>query len=167
MGAAQQQRCNKNRNKRKLQTMSKQIARMEDEVYQAMAVMDASTGKMLNYRQLRRDPKYKIQWDKSAANEFGRLADGVGNRVKGTKTIEFIRKCNVPQARMKDVTYGSFVCNVRNKKTENNRTRFVLDGDRRDACRKTAIHQRHFNRGGAVHDDGYFKLLLHDTIVPT
>merc|ERR1712086_523713 len=114
--AAQQRRCNKNRNKRKVRTMSKQIARMEDEVYQAMAVMDASTGKMLNYRQLRRDPKYKIQWDKSAANEFGRLADGVGNRVKGTKTIEFIRKCDVPQSRMKDVTYGSFVCNVRNKK---------------------------------------------------
>ena len=33
---------------------------MEDEVYQAMAVMDASTGNMLNYRQLLRDPKYKI-----------------------------------------------------------------------------------------------------------
>ena len=103
---------------------------MEDEVYQAMAVMDASTGKMLNYRQLRRDPKYKIQWDKSAANEFGRLADGVGNRVKGTKTIEFIRKCDVPQSRMKDVTYGSFVSNVRNEKTEKNRTRFVVGGDR-------------------------------------
>ena len=103
---------------------------MEGEVYQAMAVMDASTGKMLNYRQLRRDPKYKIQWDKSAANEFGRLAGGVGNRVKGTKTIEFIRKCDVPQSRMKDVTYGSFVCNVRNEKTEKNRTRFVVGGDR-------------------------------------
>ena len=95
-----------------------------------MVVMDASTGKMLNYRQLRRDPKYKIQWDKSAANEFGRLADGVGNRVKGTKTIEFIRKCDVPQSRMKDATYGSFVCIVRNEKTEKNRTRFVVGGDR-------------------------------------
>ena len=94
-----------------------------------MVVMNASTGKMLNYRQLRRDPKYNIQWDKSAANEFGRLADGVGNRVKGTKTIEFIRKCDVPQSRMKDVTYGSFVCNVRNEKTEKNRTRFVVGGN--------------------------------------
>ena len=73
---------------------------MEDEVYQAMAVMDASTGKMLNYRQLCRDPRYKIQWDKSAANEFGRLANGVGSRIKGTNTIKFIRKSNVPQARM-------------------------------------------------------------------
>ena len=55
-----------------------------------MAVMDASTGKMLNYRQLRRDPKYKLQWDKSEANEFGRLANGVGSRIKGTNTIKFI-----------------------------------------------------------------------------
>jgi hypothetical protein len=81
-------------------------------------------------RQLRRDPKYKIHWDKSAANGFGRLADGVGNRVKGTKTIEFIRKCDVPQARMEDVTYGSFVCSVQNEKAEKNRTRFLVGGDR-------------------------------------
>ena len=33
---------------------------MEDAVYQAMAVMDTNTGNMLNYRKLRRNPKYKI-----------------------------------------------------------------------------------------------------------
>ena len=109
--------------------MSKRIARMEDKVYQAMAVMDANTGNMLNYRQLRRDPKYKIQWDKSAANEFGRLADGVGNQVKGTNTIKSIRKCDVPQAQMKDVTYGSFVYSVRDEKVEKNKTRFVVSGN--------------------------------------
>ena len=50
--------------------------------------------------------------------------------MKGTKTIEFIRKYDVPQARTKDVTYGSFVCSVRNEKAEKNRTRFVVGGDR-------------------------------------
>ena len=92
--------------------------------------MDASTGKMLNYRQLRRDPRYKVQWDKSAANKFGQLANRVGGRVKETNTIKFIRKSDVPQARMRDVTYGSFVCNVRNEKKEKNRTRFVEGGYR-------------------------------------
>ena len=58
---AQRQRSNCQRNKRRLRTMLQRISRMEDEVYQAMAVMDTSTGKMLNYRQLRGDPKYKIQ----------------------------------------------------------------------------------------------------------
>jgi hypothetical protein len=102
---------------------------MEDKVYQAMAVMDASTGKMQNYQQLMQDTKYKIQWEKSAANKFGGLANGVGNRVKATKTIEFMHKCNVPQSRIKDVTYDSFVCNVRNEKSEKNITRFAVGGD--------------------------------------
>ena len=95
-----------------------------------MVVMDANTGNMLNFRQLRHNPKYKIHWDKSTANKFGRLADGVGNQVKGTKTIEFICKCNAPQLRMKAVTYGSFVCSVHNEKSEKNRTRFMVGGDR-------------------------------------
>ena len=55
------------------------MARMEDKVYQAMAVMDTSTGKMLNYRQLWRNPKYKFHWDKLAASGFRRLANVVGN----------------------------------------------------------------------------------------
>ena len=40
--------------------------------------------------------------------------------------IEFVRKCDVPQLKMKDDTYDSVVCNVQNKKTEKNRTRFVV-----------------------------------------
>ena len=85
------------------------IAQTEDTVYQAIAGTDTSTGKMLNYQQLRQDSKYKIQWDTLVANKFGRLANGVDNRVNGTKTIEFTCKYNVPPARMKNGTYGSFV----------------------------------------------------------
>ena len=95
-----------------------------------MAVLDADTGKLLNYRQLLRHPKYKKGWAISSANEFGRLANGVGGRVKGTHTIKFIHKHEVPRDRMKDVTYGQFVCMVRPEKTEKNRTRFVVGGDR-------------------------------------
>ena len=85
---------------------------------------------MLNYRQLIRNPKYKKQWNVSAANEFGRLANGVGGRIKGTNTIKFVHKRDVPKARMKDVTYGQFVCTVRPEKAERNRTRFTVGGDR-------------------------------------
>ena len=52
--------------------------------------------------------------------------------MKGKKTIEFIRKCDVPHVRMKDVTYGSFVCSVRNEKAEKNRTRVVVGDSRID-----------------------------------
>ena len=37
----------------------RQFIRMENEVQQALAVMDKETGKLLNYRQLMRHPKYK------------------------------------------------------------------------------------------------------------
>ena len=48
-----------------------------------------------------------------------------------TNTIKVIIKKDIPIARRKDVTYVSFVCNVRNEKSENNRTRFVVGGDQR------------------------------------
>jgi hypothetical protein len=59
------------------------------------------------------DSKHKTIWSKSAAHEFGHLAQGVRGRVKGTDTIQFIKKDNVPYERRKDVTYGSFTCDVR------------------------------------------------------
>ena len=96
-----------------------------------MAVINEQTGRLLNYKQLMRDPKYKKNWSTSSANEFGRLANGVGGRIKNpTNTIKFIRRKDIPGSRRKDVTYGSFVCNVRNEKAEKNRTRFVVGGDR-------------------------------------
>ena len=72
--------------------------------------------KMLNYRQLINHPKLGEQWQTSSANEFGRLAQGIGGRVKGTNTIFFIRKEDIPEEIMKDITYGKFVCNVRPEK---------------------------------------------------
>ena len=49
---------------------------------------------------------------------------------KPTNTIKFIRRKDIPGPRRKDVTYGSFVCNVRNYKPKKNRTRLVFEGDR-------------------------------------
>ena len=95
-----------------------------------MTVMDEEKGKLLNYKKLMRNPKYKKHWNTLSANEFGRLANGVGGRIKKpANTIKLIRNKDVPIARRKDVTYGSFVCNVHNNKSENNRTRSVLGGD--------------------------------------
>ena len=78
-----------------------------------------------------RHPEYKGPWSLSSANKFGRLANGVGGRIKNpTNTIKFIHKKDIPLARRKDVTYGQFVCTVRPEKAERNRTRFVVGGDR-------------------------------------
>ncbi len=66
----------------------------------------------------------------SAANEFGRLAQGVGGRFKGTNTIFIIHKNQVPHNRMKDVTYGSFSCDYKPNKEEKERTQLTAGGDR-------------------------------------
>ena len=111
--------------------LTKKMEQIKNKVHQAMAVMDLETGQLLNYRQLFRSAKYKKQWSTSSANKFGRLANGVGNRIKNpTNTIQFIRKKDIPQDCRKDVTCGSFVCSVQTEKKEKNRTRFTVDGNR-------------------------------------
>ena len=58
-------------------------------------MFEEETGKMLEYRQLMRHPNPKIKqtWTRSAADEFGRLFQGVGKgqengqRIKGTNTF--------------------------------------------------------------------------------
>jgi hypothetical protein len=53
----------------------------------ASSVLDKDTGKLLEYRQLLRDPKHKEIWTKAGANEFSRLAQEEGGRIDGTNTI--------------------------------------------------------------------------------
>ncbi len=94
-------------------------------------IRDDDTGEYLNYKQLMRNPKHKTIWNKSSANEFGRLAQGIkDSRVTGTNTIFFIPKEQVPKDRLKDVTYGSFSCDMKPNKKETHRTRLTAGGDR-------------------------------------
>ena len=80
--------------------------------------MDAETGKELDYQQLMQSTKHKETWSKLSANKFGRFANGVKGYIKGTNTIKFIHKRDVPRKRMKDVTYRQFVCCIRPEKAK-------------------------------------------------
>ena len=60
----------------------------------AYYVVDNYKGKLLNYVQLRKHPKYKETWKKYFSNERGRLCQefrkekkGLGKRVEGTNTF--------------------------------------------------------------------------------
>ena len=118
--------CTSNRQRRHLK---RRISKLENEVHQYMAVMDAETGKLLKYRQLMNHPKHKKGWRISSANEFEQLVNGVGRQIKGTNTIRFICAADVPSDRRRNVTYGKFVCSVRPEKADKNRTQFVVGGD--------------------------------------
>jgi hypothetical protein len=99
----------------------------------AFSITHPDTGKPLEYRDLRKDPQFKPVWDLSGANEFGRLAQGIGikedgsQRVKGTNTIFFLHKHKIPPGRI--ATYARFVCAFRPEKTEQHRTRLTVGGN--------------------------------------
>ena len=97
----------------------------------ANAVLDVETGDLFNYRQLLHHPTLSIDRNYSAGNKFGRLPQWVGWRIKNlTTTIFFIKKEDVPKDRLKDTTYGQFVCKLRPEKIkEPNRTRLLLGGN--------------------------------------
>jgi hypothetical protein len=71
--------------------------------------------------------KMKPTWEISLSNEIGRLAQGVGNRVAGTDTIDFIQKNEVPAN--KKVAYANFICDYRPLKTEPHRVCLTIGGD--------------------------------------
>ena len=66
--------------------------------------------------------------EKSSANEFGGLAQGVSNRIEGTNTMLFIPKEEVP-FKTKKVTYPKIVCDIRPNKAETHRTRITVGGN--------------------------------------
>jgi hypothetical protein len=101
----------------------------QDQIECIQFVHDEETGEYVKYRQLIQDPKHKEVWSKSAENEFGQLAQGVGGRIKGTNTIFFIHKSEIPQDRLKDVTYIKFVASVRTEKEDPYRIRATLGGN--------------------------------------
>jgi hypothetical protein len=79
------------------------------------------------YRHLLKHPTYGAIWLVSAANEFGRLAQGIAGRVAGTDTMFFIQKHQVPQGRK--VTYPRVVCQIQPEKSETHRTRITAGGN--------------------------------------
>ena len=95
--------------KRQRQRLTQRLNIVENEVHQAMVVLDAKTGKLLNYRQLMRHPTHKKDWQISSANAFGRLLNSVVSHLKGTNTIKFILMKDIRKGRMKYVTYGQVV----------------------------------------------------------
>jgi hypothetical protein len=89
----------------------------------ANAVINQDTGASLEYHHLIQDGTTFPIWNKAAANDFGRLAQGVGGRIEGSNTIFFIPRQAVPKGKI--VTYGCFVVDICPNKTETHRVRLT------------------------------------------
>jgi hypothetical protein len=94
----------------------------------AHSVTDPTTGDTMEYRHLIKNPQTSAKWTKSFANKLGRLANGIGTRMKtGTNTIKFIERHHVPSDRTE--TYGRIVVSIRPQKAEVERTRLTVGGN--------------------------------------
>jgi hypothetical protein len=88
----------------------------------ANAVICPETGKLLKHQELITELRYKIKWMRSTANDINRLCN--------TNTIRFISISNIRKGRQ--VTYGSFVVNIKDHKEDKERTRLTVGGDQID-----------------------------------
>ena len=95
----------------------------------AGAIIDEVTGESMEYRDLIKSEKHRVVWERSLANEIGRLCTGIRD-IKGTETMTFIPKSEIPKDRLKDVTYGRIVVSYRPQKLEKHRSRLTVGGDR-------------------------------------
>jgi hypothetical protein len=94
----------------------------------AHSVTNPTIGDTMEYRHLIKNPQTSAKWTKSFANELGRLANGIGTRMKtGTNTIKFIERHHVPSDRT--VTYGRIVVSVCPQKAEVKQTRLTVGGN--------------------------------------
>ena len=94
----------------------------------ANVVIEGTTGSVLKYKHLIRDPDKQI-WTTSCANGYGQLVQGVGTRMpNGTNTIFFIPFGAVRKDRK--VLYVKPVATIRPNKAEVNRVRLTAGGDK-------------------------------------
>ena len=97
------------------------------EFFLVHTVLDEESGKILEYRQLVKHSKCNAVWEKSYANELGRLTQGIRD-IPGTNTMFFIHKHEIPPDRHKDITFGKIVTDYRPHKVEPNCTCLTVVG---------------------------------------
>ena len=76
-----------------------------------------------------KSPKYRNLYKNSNSKELGRLAQGIPDVVKGTNTIFFIDKADVPTERWKDIPYIRVVVDYRPEKSDPYCTCLTVGGE--------------------------------------
>ncbi len=93
------------------------------------AVLDKSTGQLMEMRHLLINPKYKELWGKLYTKELARLAQGIPGVSKGTKTLIIIKRDEITADCRCDTTYAHVCVNYRPKKDDPNRARLTVSGN--------------------------------------
>ena len=105
---------------------------------QANVVIDPASSQALEYWHLIRGPNGDT-WVKALANDLRSLAQGVGTRMPtGTNTVFFVTKSSITHGLK--VTYALMVTTIRPTKSELNRVRVTVGGDRLGLPGATTTH---------------------------
>ena len=72
-------------------------------------MLEEDTSELMEYRKLKKKPKYRHLYRNSYAKEIGRLSQVMLGLVKDTNTMFFIDKQYIPFYRWKDAKYGRVV----------------------------------------------------------
>ena len=106
----------------------------------AGAVIVDDTGEQPKYQYLFKKEKCRDTWIKSLANKLGRLAKVIHN-IKGTDTILFVLKYEIPKDRLKEVTYRKDFCGLQAKQIR--APQIKNDCRRRQDC--VPVQRKHAN----------------------
>jgi hypothetical protein len=120
--------------------------------HQANAVIHPVTGKKIEYMALMKDPRLQPLWKRGFGNKCGRLFQGIQD-IPGTDTCFFIKLTNILKDRK--ITYNKIVCDNKPHKTEKERVRLTVGGDRLDYSGDVAT---------STADITTFKILINSTI---
>jgi hypothetical protein len=97
--------------------------------HHANTVVHPITGKEMEYMALMKDPRLQPLWTRGFGNKVGRHFQGIRD-ITGSDTCFFIKLTNIPKYRK--ITYGKIVCDYKPHKTEKERVRLTMGGDRLD-----------------------------------
>jgi hypothetical protein len=122
------------------------------QAHQANAVVHPITGKEMEYMALMKGPRLQPLWTPGFGNECGRLFQGIRD-IPGTDTCFFIKLTNIPKERK--ITNGKIVCDYKPHKTEKERVRLTVGGDKLDYSGDVAT---------STADITTFKILINSTL---
>jgi hypothetical protein len=83
----------------------------------------------MEYMALMKEPRLQLLWRRGFGNECGRPFQGIRD-IHGTDTCFFIKLTNIPKDRK--ITYGKIVCDYKPHKTEKERVRLTVGGNKLD-----------------------------------
>jgi hypothetical protein len=116
------------------------------------AVLHPASGKEMQYKYIMQHPTLGPKYKTGFGNELGRLCQGIRD-IQGTNTCFFVELSNMPKDRK--ITYGKLVCDHKPNKTDKERVRLTVDGNRLNYTSEVATSTAYITT---------FKILISSTL---